>query len=321
MEFMNVILWPLVMSFLLVIALMPFIIRYFREKQLGQVTLEEGPSWHQEKSGTPTMGGVVFILSSVLTALLTTLFDMNRNFDMWLLVVVLFLYGLIGFADDFIKLFMKRNLGLTSKQKFLAQVVIGILFYLVLALNGFDNQLNLPFFGEVSLSYFYGIFAVFWLVGFSNATNLTDGIDGLMATTGTIAYIAYAYIAYIQEAWGVLTFAISIIGGLVGFFLFNRKPAQIFMGDVGSLALGAGLAAMSILLEVEWTLLLIGLIFVLETASVMLQVFWFKRTGNRIFKMSPIHHHFEMVGWSEWKIVGIFAVIGLVSALLAIALL
>lgn len=321
MEFMNVILWPLVISFLIVIALMPFIIRYFRKKQLGQVTLEEGPSWHQGKSGTPTMGGVAFILSAILTILFATVFDFNRSLDMWLLVGVLVLYGLIGFVDDFIKLFMKRNLGLTSKQKFLAQVVIGILFYIIIVLNGFDNQLNLPFIGNLPLGYFYGIFAVFWLVGFSNATNLTDGIDGLMATTGTIAYTAYAYIAYTQEAWGILVFAVSVIGGLIGFFLFNRKPAKIFMGDVGSLALGAGLAGMSIMLNVEWTLLLIGIVFVVETASVMLQVTWYKRTGNRIFKMSPIHHHYEMVGWSEWKIVGVFAVVGLIAALFALLIL
>jgi phospho-N-acetylmuramoyl-pentapeptide-transferase len=318
MNFMNIVLWPLVISFVIVIALMPFIIRYFRKKQLGQVTLEDGPSWHQEKSGTPTMGGVAFILSTILTAIIVALFDWYQNTQLWLLVGVLVLYGLIGFVDDFVKLFMNRNLGLTSKQKFFAQVIIGLLFYIIIAVNGFDNQLNLPFIGNVPLGYFYGIFAVFWLVGFSNATNLTDGIDGLLATTGTIAYAAYGYIAYTQEAWGILIFAVSVLGGLIGFFLFNRKPAKIFMGDVGSLALGAGLATMSILLKVEWTLLLIGLIFVIETASVILQVFWFKRTGNRIFKMTPIHHHFEMSDWSEWKIVAVFGGIGLAAALLAI---
>lgn len=320
MNFINVILWPLVISFGLVSTLMPFIIRYFRKKQLGQVTLEDGPSWHEEKSGTPTMGGIAFIVSTILTAILMTIFDLNYNMEMWLLTAVLVLYGLIGFVDDFVKLFMNRNLGLTSKQKFLSQVVIGIVFYLILVWTGFDNQLSLPFVGEVSLGYFYGIFVVFWMVGFSNATNLTDGIDGLMAVTGIVAYSAYAYIAYTQEAWGVLTFAVSVIGGLLGFFLFNKQPARVFMGDVGSLALGAGLAAMSILLHVEWTLLVIGIIFVIETASVILQVTWFKRTGNRIFKMTPIHHHFEMTEWSEWKIVGVFGGIGLLAAALAIAL-
>lgn len=318
MEYMKMFFWPLIISFLITVLLMPFIIRYFKAKQLGQVTLDEGPSWHEKKSGTPTMGGVVIILSVVLTIFLLTIFNIDRSLNAWLLTIVFVLYGLIGFVDDFIKLFMKRNLGLTSRQKFLAQIVIGLIFYVVLLLNGFDNQLNIPFLGNISLSYLYGLFAIFWLVGFSNATNLTDGIDGLMASTGVVAYAAYAYIAYIQKEWGVFVFAVSIIGGLLGFLLFNHKPAKIFMGDVGSLALGAGLAAISILLNVEWTILLIGLIFVIETASVILQVFWFKKTGERIFKMSPIHHHFEMEGWSEWKIVGIFSGIGLLMAMLTL---
>lgn len=321
MEHMKMIFWPLIISFLMTVILMPFIIRYFRAKQLGQVTLDEGPSWHENKSGTPTMGGVVIILAVVLAVFFLTLVNVDRSLNAWLLTAVFLLYGLIGFVDDFIKLFMKRNLGLTSRQKFLAQIVIGLVFYVVLLMNGFDNQLNVPFIGNIPLGYLYGLFAIFWLVGFSNATNLTDGIDGLMASTGTIAYAGYAYIAYTQEEWGVLIFALSTVGGLLGFLIFNHKPAKIFMGDVGSLALGAGLAAMSILLNVEWTLLLIGLIFVIETASVILQVFWFKKTGKRIFKMSPIHHHFEMEGWSEWKIVGVFAGIGFLMTALALILL
>lgn len=318
---MEQVILPLALSFILTVGLMPFIIRYFRAKQLGQVTLDDGPSWHEAKSGTPTMGGVVFTISSILTIVGMNLFNMNRDLNAWLLVIVFVLYGLIGFVDDFIKLFMKRNLGLTSRQKFMFQVIIGVIFYIVLLLNDFNNLLTLPFNSSVHLGYVYGIFAVFWLVGFSNATNLTDGIDGLMATTGTIAYAVYAYIAYTQSQWGVLAFAMSIIGGLLGFLIFNKKPAKIFMGDVGSLALGAGLAAMSILLNVEWTLLLVGIIFVVETASVMIQVFWFKRTGNRIFRMTPIHHHFEMIEWSEWKIVGVFGSIGLLAGLITLFLL
>lgn len=309
---------PIIISMAIVLLLMPFIIRYFREKQLGQMTLDEGPSWHQEKSGTPTMGGIAFILSVILTITIGTVINLDRSLVLWLLVIVFVAYGLIGFIDDFIKLIMKRNMGLTSKQKFMAQLVIGLIFYLVISMNGFNNELNLPFIGNVHLSYFYGVFATFWLVGFSNATNLTDGIDGLLGSTGTIAYASYAYLAYVQENWSVMFFALSVVGGLVGFLYFNRKPAKIFMGDVGSLALGAGLAAISILLNHEWTLLLIGIIFVIETASVILQVASFQTRGKRIFKMSPIHHHFEMEGWSEWKIVGIFSGIGLAGALITI---
>lgn len=315
---LSIVFLPIVISMLIVLFIMPFFIRYFREKQLGQMTLEEGPSWHQEKSGTPTMGGIAFILSAIITVAIATIINLNRSLTLWLLVIVFIAYGLIGFIDDFIKLIMKRNMGLTSKQKFIAQLVIGIIFYIVISINGFNNQLNLPFIGNIHLSYLYGVFATFWLVGFSNATNLTDGIDGLLGSTGMIAYTSYAYLAYLQENWSVMIFALSVVGGLLGFLYFNRKPAQIFMGDVGSLALGAGLAAISILLNLEWTLLLIGIIFVIETASVILQVASFQTRGKRIFKMSPIHHHFEMEGWSEWKIVGIFSGIGLASALITI---
>lgn len=315
---LKVVLLPVIISLVIVLFIMPFIIRYFREKQLGQMTREEGPSWHEAKSGTPTMGGIAFILSVIVTIVIGTIINLDRSLTVWLLIAVFVSYGLIGFIDDFIKLIMKRNLGLTSKQKFIAQLVIGLMFYLVIAANGFDNQLNLPFIGNIHLGYFYGIFAVFWLVGFSNATNLTDGIDGLLGTTGMIAYSSYAYIAYLQAEWSIMIFALSVVGGLLGFLYFNRKPAQIFMGDVGSLALGAGLAAISILLNLEWTLLVIGIIFVIETASVILQVASFQIRGKRIFKMSPIHHHFEMNGWSEWRIVGIFSGISLASAFLTI---
>lgn len=321
MENLKVTILPFAISLLITLAVMPFIIRYFRDKQLGQMTREEGPNWHEEKSGTPTMGGVAFILSSVLTIMLLTFFNLDNTINVLPLIVFFVSYGLIGFLDDYIKLIMKRNLGLTSKQKFLAQLILGLAFYVVLLLTSFDNQLNLPFIGNVPLSYLYGIFATFWLVGFSNATNLTDGIDGLLATTSIIAYGGYAYIAFLQQEFGVMLFAFSIIGGLVGFLFFNRKPAQIFMGDVGSLALGAGLATMSILLNVEWTLLLIGIIFVVETASVIIQVVYFKRTGKRIFKMSPIHHHFEMVGWSERKIVIIFSAITLIAVWITLSIL
>lgn len=318
MEKLKVTVLAFSMSLLIVLVFMPFIIGFFRKKQLGQMTRDEGPSWHQEKSGTPTMGGVAFILSSALTIGLITIFNIKGLADVLPLITFFISFGMIGFVDDYIKLIMKRNLGLTSKQKFIAQVLIAVVFYIILLVTNFDNELNLAFMGNINISYLYGLFTVFWLVGFSNATNLTDGIDGLLGTTSVIAYSAYAYIAYTQENMGVLLFAMSVIGGLIGFLFFNKKPAEIFMGDVGSLALGVGLATMSILLNVEWTLIFIGIIFVIETASVILQVTYFKKTGKRIFKMSPIHHHFEMEGWSEWKIVLIFALIGMLGAFIAV---
>ncbi|KFN92647.1 phospho-N-acetylmuramoyl-pentapeptide-transferase [Tetragenococcus muriaticus PMC-11-5] len=171
--------------------------------------------------------------------------------------------------------------------------------------EGNVNTLN--FFGlAIPLSVFYGLFVIFWLVGFSNAVNLSDGIDGLVSGLAIISFTTYAIIAWYQNQLDILIVCLSVVGALVGFFLYNRKPAKIFMGDVGSLALGGLLAAISILLHQEWTLLLVGMIYVVETASVILQVVSFKLTGKRLFKMSPIHHHFEMSGWSEWKIDGIF---------------
>lgn len=307
-----------VSSFAITIILMPFIIGYFRTKQLGQTTREEGPTWHEVKTGTPTMGGVVFLVSAGVTIIWTAIWQNVFTVSLGLLVFILMLYGLLGFLDDYIKLIKKRNLGLTSAQKFIGQVVGGALFYIVYRMQGLPSELNLFGLVDVNLGWFYGLVIIFWLVGFSNAVNLTDGLDGLATGTSIIAYAAYAVIAFYQEQLDVLIFCLAVIGGLIGFLGFNKKPAKIFMGDVGSLALGGGLAAVSVLLHQEWTLLLIGLIFIVETLSVILQVGSVKLRNKRVFKMAPIHHHFEMSGWSEWRIVITFWTIGLLMALIAL---
>lgn len=307
-----------VSSFAITIILMPFVIGYFRTKQLGQTTREEGPTWHEVKTGTPTMGGVVFLISASVTIVWTAVWQNAFTVSLGLLVFILLLYGLLGFLDDYIKLIKKRNLGLTSAQKFIGQVVGGVLFYIVYRMQGLPSELNLFGLTDVNLGWFYGVVIVFWLVGFSNAVNLTDGLDGLATGTSIIAYSAYAVVAFQQEQLDVLIFCLAVIGGLIGFLGFNKKPAKIFMGDVGSLALGGGLAAVSVLLHQEWTLLLIGLIFIIETLSVILQVGSVKLRNKRVFKMAPIHHHFEMSGWSEWRIVITFWSIGLLMALIAL---
>ncbi|SEK30510.1 Phospho-N-acetylmuramoyl-pentapeptide-transferase [Carnobacterium iners] len=307
-----------VSSFALTIMAMPIIIGYFRTKQLGQTTRDDGPKWHEVKTGTPTMGGVVFLIASVISTVWVGVWQKSLSISLGLLLFITLLYGLLGFLDDFIKVFRKRNLGLTSKQKLIGQLVGGLLFFIVYQLNNLPTNLTIPLIGSIDFGWFYGIFALFWLVGFSNAVNLTDGLDGLVAGTAGIAYTAYAFIAWNQQQTDILIFCLTIMGGLVGFFFFNKKPAKIFMGDVGSLALGGGLAAVSILLKQEWSLLLIGLIFVIETASVMIQVTSFKLTGKRVFKMSPIHHHFEISGWSEWRIVLAFWFISLITAVLSL---
>lgn len=316
MEWTKMIL-PIASSFAITVATMPLFIGYFQMKKYGQEIREDGPKWHNTKAGTPTMGGAVFLIAAVITAVWVGAWLNELTPSLIILLFILGLYGALGFLDDFIKIFKKRNMGLNSKQKLIGQILGSIIFYVVYLIEGNQNVLNIFGF-DLPLSYLYGLFSIFWLVGFSNAVNLTDGIDGLVSGLGTISFATYAIIAWHQQQYDVLILCLGIIGGLIGFFLFNHKPAKIFMGDVGSLALGGLLAAISMLLHQEWTLLLIGLVYVIETASVILQVASFKLTGKRIFKMSPIHHHFEMSGWTEWKIDSVFWLVALVCSALTL---
>ncbi|WP_114571162.1 phospho-N-acetylmuramoyl-pentapeptide-transferase [Exiguobacterium flavidum] len=309
-------------AILTVVLVMPRMIPFLHQLKFGQEIREEGPEWHQVKSGTPTMGGIVILLAmgvSLIGALV--LGDMTTGH-----IALLFLtlaYGAIGFVDDYIKVVKKRNLGLNSKQKLLGQIVIGLLFiWLSGGFSGSATYLAIPF-TDLSLDFgvFYPLIALFWLVGFSNAVNLTDGLDGLVSFTAIPTFLFFGlYSLIIAEEPGAALFAFSAVGALIGFLFFNAHPAKIFMGDTGSLALGAALAGLSIMLKLELILVLIGIVFVVETLSVILQVISFKTTGKRIFKMSPIHHHFEMVGWSEWRIVGTFAGISLAMALIVYVL-
>jgi phospho-N-acetylmuramoyl-pentapeptide-transferase len=263
------------------------------------------------------MGGLGFLAAAVITAIWFSLWAHQMTTSLLILVFVLLLYGIIGFLDDFIKLSKKQNEGLTSGQKFIAQVIVAIVFYIVYRMEGYPNTLN--FFGiDLPLNIIYGLFVIIWLVGFSNAVNLTDGIDGLVSGLGTISFATYGIIAWHQQQYEVLIVCLAVMGGLVGFFPYNKKPAKIFMGDVGSLALGGLLAAVSIILHQEWTLLLVGLVYIFETASVIIQVTSFKMTGKRVFKMSPLHHHFEMSGWSEWKVDTVFWAIGLIASIVVL---
>lgn len=320
MEWTQVFL-PIAFSFAIVAATMPLFIGYFQAKKHGQSIREDGPTWHNEKAGTPTMGGFVFLVAAVITAIATALVKGEMTWPLVISLFILVLYGALGFLDDFIKIFKKQNMGLNSKQKLLGQIVGGLIFYMVYRQLGFTNAVALPGGIDLNLGMFFGVFALVWLVGFSNAVNLTDGLDGLVAGLGMISFGTYAIIAWNQNQIDILIICLSVMGGLLGFFLFNKKPAKIFMGDVGSLALGGLLAAISMLLHQEWTLLLIGFVYIIETLSVMLQVASFKLTGKRIFKMSPIHHHFEMTGWSEWKIDIVFWIIGLVMSIITLIVL
>jgi phospho-N-acetylmuramoyl-pentapeptide-transferase len=272
------------------------------------------------------MGGFVFLVATVISAVLSGIWLNLLDPRLLILLFILVLYGLLGFLDDFIKIFMKRNQGLTAIQKLIGQIIGGIVFFIVYHSEGLPDSLNLPVLGEVPIGIFYGVFIIIWLVGFSNATNLTDGLDGLLSILAIISFASYGIIAYVQHQYDVLLICFAIIGGLLAFFVFNHKPAKIFMGDVGSLAIGGMLAAISSLLHQEWTLLLIGFVYVCETASVMIQVVYFKLTGGkRLFRMTPIHHHFELGGlsghgsaWSEWKVDGFFWAVGAVTSVIAL---
>lgn len=297
-------------------SIMPFFILYFTNKKLGHTTREEGPSWHNVKSGTPTMGGIAFLIATTITLIVFAVYKGWLNTTVISLLLVFATFGIVGFLDDFLKLVRRQNEGLTSKQKFIAQLIFSFLAMFLLYNGGYQPNLPILFIGTITNQIVYTLFGVLWMTGFSNAVNLTDGLDGLVAGTASIALSAYAFIAYQQGRLEVLFFCLALVGGLIGFFIFNKKPAKIFMGDVGSLAIGGVLAIISMLLHVEWSLLIIGIVFVVETASVILQVGSYKIRKKRIFKMSPLHHHFEMSGWSEWKVVTVFWTIGFISAVI-----
>lgn len=307
---------PFMGGLVITAAFMPSLIRYFRARHEGQMIREEGPTWHEKKSGTPTMGGLLFIIAIILMTLVTSWLVAPHHVlsTTWILLFILILYGALGAWDDSIKLFHRQNEGLKAWQKLLGQIVGALLLFWVYAHEHLPMELQIPGLGTWHMGGWYALFAIIWLVGFSNAVNLSDGLDGLVSGLASISFAAYGIVALNQHQLNISIFCFAVVGSLLGFLIFNHKPAKIFMGDTGSLALGGALAAVSILLHHELSLLWIGLVYVIETASVILQVASFKLTGKRIFLMSPIHHHFEMLGWSEWKIDFTFWAVGLITA-------
>lgn len=293
-------------------------IPYLRKLKAGQSIREEGPQSHFTKAGTPTMGGLFFMIASLLASLAYLLIFSHGTLQTYLLLAVFIAYMGIGFFDDYIKVMAKQNLGLTAIQKLLIQIAVGVGFTIVLMQSGLATTLNLGF-TTLELGWFYPVLTTFLLVGFSNATNLTDGLDGLLGGTAAIAFFAFGFLALFAGRIDVAIICFAVFGSLLGFLVFNFNPASVFMGDTGSLALGGLLAAVAIVLKLEVVLLIIGLVFVIETLSVMLQVSYFKATkGKRLFKMSPIHHHFELSGWSEVKVVAVFYTVALICAVVGI---
>jgi phospho-N-acetylmuramoyl-pentapeptide-transferase len=315
----QVIFFTILMGFLITVLLSPIFIPFLRRLKFGQSIRDEGPKSHQKKTGTPTMGGVMILLSIIVTTLVMTGKFAEPTFKTYLLLLVTFGFGLLGFLDDFIKVVMKRNLGLTSRQKLLGQIIISVIFYFILKQNQFSTDVMIPYFDySFDLGWFYVFFITFWLVGFSNAVNLTDGLDGLVSGTAAIAFGAFAILSWNQSQFEIAIFSVAVVGAVLGFLVFNAHPAKVFMGDTGSLALGGAIATIAILTKLEILLVIIGGVFVIETLSVILQVASFKTTGKRIFRMSPLHHHYELAGWSEWRVVVTFWAVGLLFAILGI---
>ncbi|MBP1156280.1 MULTISPECIES: phospho-N-acetylmuramoyl-pentapeptide-transferase [unclassified Paenibacillus] len=307
----NIVLITLGVAFLLAVIMGPLFIPLLRRLKFGQQIRTEGPQGHLKKAGTPTMGGVVIMLALAVAVLRFG----EKNLETVILLVAALGYGLIGFLDDYIKILFKRSLGLTAKQKLLGQLVLSGIVCILLVQSGQSTDIRIPYIDfSFDAGWLYFPFVVFLMLGTSNAVNFTDGLDGLLAGTAAIAFGAYAVIALNNSQPNIAIFSAAMVGAVLGFLVFNAHPAKVFMGDTGSLGIGGGLAAVAILTKGEILLALIGGVFVVEVLSVIIQVVSFKTRGKRVFKMSPIHHHFELVGWSEWRVVISFWTAGLILA-------
>ena len=306
----------LVVSFLVTVLMLPRLIKYLHYLKFGQAIREEGPQSHMHKKGTPTMGGISFIVATVLALIIAMFIDSSNIKYYFLFIYTTISFSIIGYIDDMLIVVKKKNDGLAPRKKLMLQILFSIIFYVLVKFIYEDiNYIYIPGLEyQLNISYLYMIFVVFWQTGFSNAVNLTDGLDGLATSVTIITTSTFALLAYKENNFPVFVFCLVLVGALIGFLLFNKNPAKIFMGDTGSLALGGILAAISIILHKEIAFIFIGLVYILETLSVIIQVAYFKKTGKRIFKMSPLHHHFELSGYGEVKTVHLFAIIALISS-------
>lgn len=328
------IIYAAVTAFLIAFVLAPWLIRKLQELRLGQQVRDDGPSTHLTKSGTPTMGGILILFAVLLSTMLWA--DVTNRY-VWMVVFATLGFGLVGFVDDYLKFIRGRSKGLSAWQKLVTQVLIalGIGLFLYL-LPDFSSKLSVPFFKNFTpdLGLFYIPFAILVIVGCSNAVNLTDGLDGLAVGPVMIASLAYTIVVYvagnrimsdylliphIEGAGELAVFTAAVFGASLGFLWFNTYPASVFMGDVGSLPLGAALGTVAVISKHELLLLLVGGVFVIEAISVIFQVASFKSRGKRIFRMAPIHHHFEMKGWEEPKVVVRLWIVAILLALLSLS--
>lgn len=313
---LNTLIFGFAVSLVIALVLGKPVIGQLKKFHARQSEREEGPQSHKYKAGTPTMGGILILIALVVSCVVFNPSDLRKGLALFLT----FGHGVIGFLDDSIKAVKRRNLGLTAKQKLLGQFVMAAVFCFILKeFLQFPTTLWIPFTSiTIDLGFFYYIFVFVMIVGASNAVNLTDGLDGLAAGSCAITSVAYVVIAVALGYVNFAVFSAALTGACLGFLFYNQHPAKMFMGDTGSLALGGALAAMAILTKTELLLILAGGLYVIEALSVIIQVVSFKTRGVRVFKMSPIHHHFELSGWSEVKVVTVFWSFSALMAILAI---
>lgn len=306
--------WAGIIGLSVSLVLAPVVIPILRRLKFGQQVRDVGPEGHLKKQGTPTMGGTIFLIAlPIAVALLDP--ESRRA---WALTLLTLGYGLIGFADDFLKVALKRPLGLKAREKLLMQVLLAAGFawyaYRLMPPQGYLLPFHL---GHWSFGGWYGPITVLAILGTANAVNITDGLDGLAAGATALSFAFFALMGVQQRLAPVTQFSLTLVGGLVGFLRVNLHPAKVFMGDTGSLALGAALAGLAVVTGSPLLLPVVGILFVLETLSVIIQVISFRLTGRRVFRMSPLHHHFELSGWSEERVVTIFWIVSALGAVLA----
>ena len=306
---------------LLVLLAMPKVIPFLHKMKFGQVEREEGLESHKKKGGTPTMGGVVFVLAAVIAAFVVNYKNIT-NPNLILITIVLVGYSLIGFIDDALIILKHQNEGLKAWQKFLMQAILAVGCYLYLEnfVPGFTTEVTIPIVKvNIDFGWFYAVLVFIMFTGESNGVNLSDGLDGLATGLSMVAIAPFIIYAIMIKDYTIASYATAMVGALLGFMYFNYHPARIFMGDTGSLALGGFVAGTAYMMQMPLYIIIVGLIYLVEVASVMIQVTYFKKTGGkRIFKMAPIHHHFELCGWSETRVVAVFSIITAILCLIAL---
>lgn len=314
----------MMISFILSVLFGLFLIPILKKLKASQRISVYVSEMHKQKNGTPTMGGLIFIIPVIVTVLILYLFGkIDFSYNLLIVVFTFVAYSLIGFFDDYLIIKRNNNKGLTEIQKFLLQIVVAIIFFYLFMKGGNEPLLWFRSLGiRIELGWLYGLLILFVLVASSNAVNITDGLDGLAGGLSVIAFLTFGTIAW-STGWldgyeDIAIFCFILIGGILGFLVFNLNPAKVFMGDTGSLALGATLGSIAIITRHEFLLIIIGIVFVLETLSCIIQIIYYKLTGKRFFPMTPIHHSFEKMGWKETDIVKLFLFVGLLASMIAI---